>query len=654
MRNRTPNPERRTSKANIERQTSKAKPESQMPALAPTNVCGQTRRVPAEARLLDTLRAFPTPEHISFDYRLSGPLARAAAWGIDVLIRIGLFMIIAIPVAMVGVKAGQGVILLLLFILDWLSGGVCEWLWRGQTPGKRALGIQVIGVDGLPAGFGACMIRNILRWADGFPYFGMIPTFAFGLGALALTGRFQRLGDLAAGTLVIYVERRLPPRQAPPQDPAALALLSHLPPEIAAALDGGTVRAIAAYVARRRQFHPHRRSEMAAHLADPLRRRFHLDARTEADTVLVAVYLALFPADSSGGTGRTVKRPAGEANARADVSGRPGALAARVLARRRGEWLRLEALLRKDRGAPQGAAGAVELGRLYRATCTDLALAEAFHLPLPHQMYLHGLVAQAHLRFYRRVQAGWRRLLRVIMIEVPALLLRDFCLWIAFGTFFGLFLLSAVVSWWQPAAAVSFCGEDTLTQMAENYLDAPHGRSSGDGAAMSGFYIFNNVRIALACFASGIFLGVGSLVWLAFNGIFLGCCFGWMAAQDGPERAHFFEFVSAHGPFELTGIALAGAAGLRLGLGLVIRRGLPVADSLVASSRRVGPVLAVAAALVALAAPIEGWISPSALALEWKRALMWSCLALLGLYFFVLGWLGQRHTESLIDGSQQP
>lgn len=93
---------------------------------------------------------------------------------------------------------------------------------------------------------------------------------------------------------------------------------------------------------------------------------------------------------------------------------------------------------------------------------------------------------------------------------------------------------------------------------------------------------------------------------------------------------------------------------MRLGLGLVIRRGLPVADSLVASSRRVGPVLAVAAALVALAAPIEGWISPSALALEWKRALMWSCLALLGLYFFVLGWLGQRHTESLIDGSQQP
>jgi len=605
--------------------------------------------VPAEARLLDTLRAFPTPEHISFDYRLAGPLARAAAWAIDGLIRIGIFIVIAIPVAMMGFKAGQGLILLLFFVLDWLSGGVCEWLWRGQTPGKRALGIQVIGVDGLPAGFGACMIRNILRWADGFPYLGLIPTFAFGLGSLALTGRFQRLGDLAAGTLVIYVERRLPPRQAPPQDPAALALLPQLPPEIAASLDGGTVRAIAAYVARRRQFHPHRRSEMAAHLAEPLGRRFHLDARTEGDTLLVAVYLALFPPDPSG-TARIAKRPASEMAVRADASGRPGALAARVLARRRGEWLRLEALLRKDRGAPQGAAGAVELGRLYRATCTDLALAEAFHLPIPHQMYLHGLVAQAHLRFYRRVQAGWRRLLHVIMVEVPALLLRDFCLWIAFATFFGLFVLSAFVSWWQPAAAVSFCGEETLTQMAESYLEAPHGRSSGDGAAMSGFYIFNNVRIALACFASGIFFGVGSLVWLAFNGIFLGCCFGWMAAQDGPERAHFFEFVSAHGPFELTGIALAGAAGLRLGLGLVIRRGLPVTDSLVESSRRVGPVLAVAAVLVALAAPIEGWISPSALALDYKRALMWSCIVALLLYFFALGWLGRRHALSLPKG----
>ncbi len=579
--------------------------------------------MPAEARLLDTLRAFPTPEHIAFEYRLAGPLARAAAWAIDLLIRIGLFIVLAIPVVMLGGTAGTGMILVLIFVLDWLSGGLCEWLWRGQTPGKRALGIQVIGVDGLPAGFGACMIRNLLRWADGFPYLGFLPTFGLGLTALAATGRFQRLGDLAAGTLVIYAERRLPPRQAPPQDPAAKTLLATLPPDLAATLDGATARAIASYVARRRQFHPRRRAEMAEHLAAPLRRRFRLPAHIDPDALLVATYLALFPSETQ-----------------TDV--RTGALAARVLARRRADWLALEALLARDRRAPQGAQGAVELDRLYRAACSDLALAEAYHLPVPNQIYLHGLVAQAHLRFYRRVTAGWQRLMYLLLVEAPGRLYGDACLRIALIAFFGLFALAAGVSWWQPALAVTFCGDETLAQLAESFYDPPRGRDTSGGAAMSGFYIFNNVRIALACFASGIFFGVGSLVWLAFNGIYLGCCFGWMAAQSGPERAHFFEFVSAHGPFELTGIALAGAAGLRLGLGIVVRKDLPLADSLVHSSRQAGPVLAVAAGLVALAAPIEGWVSPSSLDLGAKRTLMWFCIVLLVGYMVVLGRRGRR------------
>lgn len=577
----------------------------------------------AEARLLDTLRAFPTPEHIAFEYRLAGPLARAAAWGIDLLIRGGLFVIIAVPMVMLGGTASTGLILVLLFALDWLSGGLCEWLWRGQTPGKRALGIQVIGVDGLPAGFGACMIRNLLRWADGFPYLGFLPSFGLGLTALAATGRFQRLGDLAAGTLVIYAERRLPPRQAPPQEPAAKALLERLPPDLPATLDGATARAIAAYVARRRQFHPRRRAEMAEHLALPLRRRFRLPADTEADALLVASYLALFPADAQSG-------------------GRPGAVAARVLAQRRPDWLQLEAILARDRRAPQGAAGAMELDRLYRSACSDLALAEAYHLPLPHQIYLHGLVAQAHLRFYRRLQAGWRRVADLLLVEAPGRLYGDACMRIALIAFFGLFVLSAGLSWWQPALAATFCGSETLVQLSESFFDPPRGRDTGSGAAMSGFYIFNNVRIALACFASGIFFGLGSLVWLAFNGIYLGCCFGWMAAQSGPERAHFFEFVSAHGPFELTGIALAGAAGLRLGLGLVVREGLPMTESLLRSSRQAGPMLAVAAGLVALAAPIEGWVSPSSLSLGSKRALMWLCIAVLVLYLVILGRRGRR------------
>jgi uncharacterized RDD family membrane protein YckC/uncharacterized membrane protein SpoIIM required for sporulation len=592
--------------------------------------------VPADARLLDTLRAFPTPEHIAFEYRLAGPVARAAAWAIDLLIRVVLFFVLAIPLAMLGTEASQGLILVLVFALDWLSGGLCEWLWRGQTPGKRALGIQVIGVDGLPAGFGACMIRNLLRWADGFPYVNHVPTFGIGLLSLMASGRFQRLGDFAAGTLVIYAERRMPPRQAPPQDPAAKALVERLPLDLPGSLDGRTARAIAAYVARRRQFHPRRRSEMAEHLAGPLRRRFGLDQRIEADMLLVAIYLMLFPTDI--GTGRI---------------SRAGALAARVLARRRKDWLRLEGILADEPRAPKGAAGAMELGRLYRAACTDLALSEAYHLPLPNQMYLHGLVAQAHLRFYRRLSISWSKLVRLLFIEVPGRLYGDACLRIALFTFFGLFGLCALL---RPDLAVTFCGEDSLLNLSDSFVDPPNGRSTGDGASMGGFYIFNNVGISLACFASGIFAGIGSLVWLAFNGIYLGCCFGWMASQIGPERAHFFEFVSAHGPFELTGIALSGAAGMRLGIGLVVRRGLPIAESLVASARLATPVMAVAATFVALAAPIEGWVSPSSLPLIGKRILMVLCGLILLTYLIGFGRRGRRilDQEARTSGTEGP
>lgn len=169
---------------------------------------------------------------------------------------------------------------------------------------------------------------------------------------------------------------------------------------------------------------------------------------------------------------------------------------------------------------------------------------------------------------------------------------------------------------------------------------------------MGGFYIFNNVGIALACFASGIFAGLGSLVWLVFNGLYLGLIFGYMAGTSDPTRAHFFEFVSAHGPFELTGIALAGAAGLRLGLGMMVTRGLPRLDSLRRSAMEALPILTVAAVFVAAAAPIEAFVSPSALPLLAKRALMFFCASLVLLYLVGLGARGRRILAARAAGGE--
>ena len=134
---------------------------------------------------------------------------------------------------------------------------------------------------------------------------------------------------------------------------------------------------------------------------------------------------------------------------------------------------------------------------------------------------------------------------------------------------------------------------------------------------MAGFYIFHNAGIGLSCYAWGIFFGIGSLWTLASNAIMLGLIFGHMATTT--QAGNFFTFVTAHGPFELTAIVFAGAAGLRLGSGLMFTEG----QSRLASLRREGarslPIAGVSVILFILAAFLEGFVSASPLP-YWSKA----------------------------------
>ena len=152
---------------------------------------------------------------------------------------------------------------------------------------------------------------------------------------------------------------------------------------------------------------------------------------------------------------------------------------------------------------------------------------------------------------------------------------------------------------------------------------------------MSGYYIYHNAGIGLSCYAWGLLLGLGSLWALASNAIQLGAIFGHMAAA--PQAANFFTFVTAHGPFELTAIVFSGAAGLRLGSGLIITHG----QSRLASLRREAagslPTVGVAVLLFILAAFLEGFVSASALPYIAKAAIAVASTVLLLVYLLVLG-----------------
>jgi uncharacterized RDD family membrane protein YckC len=148
--------------------------------------------------VLDTTRRVATPEGIELTLHLAGPVPRAMAWAIDLAIRIALLLAVTTGALQLG-QAGWGVVLLAAFFLEWLLPAWFEAAWRGQTPGKRAMGLAVLNDDGTPVRWPGALTRNLLRAVDFLPFF-------YGIGLLAMLSNrdFKRLGDLAAATVVVY------------------------------------------------------------------------------------------------------------------------------------------------------------------------------------------------------------------------------------------------------------------------------------------------------------------------------------------------------------------------------------------------------------------------------------------------------------------
>jgi uncharacterized RDD family membrane protein YckC len=150
--------------------------------------------------MIDTLCAVETPEGVELEFSPAGPVPRALAWIVDAGIRCALYLALASALHGLG-RVGLGLTLLTLFLLEWFYPVGFEVLAGGQTPGKKLLGLRVLRADGAPVGWSRSTVRSLLAFADFLPF-----GFAAGLAAMLLGRRCQRLGDLAAGTLVVHVE----------------------------------------------------------------------------------------------------------------------------------------------------------------------------------------------------------------------------------------------------------------------------------------------------------------------------------------------------------------------------------------------------------------------------------------------------------------
>lgn len=321
---------------------------------------------------------------------------------------------------------------------------------------------------------------------------------------------------------------------------------------------------------------------------------------------------------------------------------------AETIARRTPDWQELErdvAWLRstpRRRLDPQRVAA---FARRYRAACSDLGLALARRFPASTTEYLQQLVANAHTQLYRSESFSLLGWIHRLVVDVPRRTLTDPCTWIAAALFSVTFLGAMAAARARPAFAAELIGEQTLARFESMYSDEPEtGYFAESRAAMTGFYVFNNAGIGLRCFVFGILGGIGSLVILTFNALFLGAVFGHML--ESPCRAAFGEFVTAHGPFELTAVVLSAAAGLRLGWSLLDTRGWSRMDSLRRSAPEALGTAGLATVLFFLAALIEAFVSPSPLPYAVKAAVAIASAALMVGYFVVFGIRyagGSRH-----------
>ena len=144
-----------------------------------------------------------TPEGVSFPLHLAGPATRCLAWSIDLAVILILQNIVSYGVRFLQIfspSLAQAFAIILYFIITISYGIILEWIWNGKTLGKRVCKLQVVDAEGLRLTLPQVVIRNLMRAVDMLPAFYLIG----GVTSL-LSPRYQRLGDIAAQTLVIRI-----------------------------------------------------------------------------------------------------------------------------------------------------------------------------------------------------------------------------------------------------------------------------------------------------------------------------------------------------------------------------------------------------------------------------------------------------------------
>ena len=246
---------------------------------------------------IDSCYDVVAPENVSFQFRVAGPFLRTFAWLLDIAViaawflfsttLLGLFLnylrdeLYLLNEILWQSLFGLFFMLNLMFCL-WFWNALFEAFWRGRTLGKAVLGLRTLSVSGRPISVGQAFLRNILRTADCMlgPFLVLI---------MGSNDRMARLGDLAAGTIV--VNERLQKNATPAvvfRETNIVTIESHIPSDFM--VSERIHKALSLYIARRLDISPPRRYEIASAFAGALARKANFPYRVDPDAFLCALW----------------------------------------------------------------------------------------------------------------------------------------------------------------------------------------------------------------------------------------------------------------------------------------------------------------------------------------------------------------------------
>jgi uncharacterized membrane protein SpoIIM required for sporulation len=279
--------------------------------------------------------------------------------------------------------------------------------------------------------------------------------------------------------------------------------------------------------------------------------------------------------------------------------------------RRRPDWEALQGLLAQQREGTLGLEGLRRLDTLYRRAAADLAHAQTFYPGTDAHRFLNQLCGQAYAVIYQPPRDRWLAVREFFRREFPATL-RAEGRFVAVSAFFILgLLLGSLVVLLEPRGAELLVPQGVRDYVAQGRMWTDDILSVAPPNAVSSGIATNNLTVIIFTFASGILFGLGTVFTLVNNGVQIGAITA-LCVREG-MGLKLVDFISAHGPVELSIITIAGGAGLMAGQALIDPGDLPRGQALVLRGKAAVKLVLGCAPFLAAIALVEGFISPGSL-----------------------------------------